>query len=107
MSETKKVMVGVANEKGNLAEAAALTAAEKRVLALVSRSMTNREIASSLGISPATVKRHLENILRKLRVRNRVEAAIYGLSMAECHVSCHTDCPLAAWRRSRENGRNG
>ena len=37
-----------------------LTAADERVLKLVSQSMTNREIASPLGISPATVKRHLE-----------------------------------------------
>ena len=43
-----------------------LTAAEQRVLRLVSQSNTNREIATILGISPATVKRHLENILRKL-----------------------------------------
>ncbi len=55
---------------------AILTAAEERVLTLVSQSMTNREIASRLGVSPATVKRHVENILRKLKVRNRVEAAI-------------------------------
>jgi len=61
-----------------------LTAAEERVLRLVSYAHTNREIASTLGISPATVKRHLENILRKLRLRNRVEAAIYALSMLEC-----------------------
>jgi DNA-binding CsgD family transcriptional regulator len=61
---------------------AVLTAAEKRVLTLVSQSMTNREIGSSLEISPATIKRHLENILRKLGVRNRVEAAIFHLSMA-------------------------
>jgi DNA-binding CsgD family transcriptional regulator len=83
----------VATEQGNLVEADALTAAEKRVLALISQSMTNREIASSLGISSATVKRHLENILRKLRVRNRVGAAIYGLSMTGYKEYCHTDCP--------------
>lgn len=86
---------------------AILTAAEGRVLTLVSQSMTNREIASSLGISPATVKRHLENILRKLQVRNRIEAAIYGLSMAGCHAHSNGDCPLAAWRRWREKIRNG
>jgi len=81
-----------------------LTAAEARVLRLVSESKTNREIASSLGISPATVKRHLENILRKLRVRNRVEAAIYSLSLSECD-GC--GCRLAAWRRSHESRQNG
>jgi DNA-binding CsgD family transcriptional regulator len=86
---------------------AVLTATEERVLALVSQSMTNREIASRLGISPATVKRHLENILRKLQVRNRVEAAIYSLSMAGCRAAHHGDCPLAAWRKWHDNGKNG
>ena len=54
---------------------AVLTAAEKGVLTLVSQSMTNREIASSLKISAATVKRHLENILRKPGVHNRFDFA--------------------------------
>ena len=84
-----------------------LTAAEARVLRLVSESKTNREIASSLGISPATVKRHLENILRKLRVRNRIEAAIYSLSMSECDGGNNGDCALAAWRRRYEGRQNG
>ena len=86
---------------------AILTAAEERVLRLVSQSKTNREIASTLGISPATVKRHLENILRKLRVRNRGEAAIYSLSMAGCHAYSNGNCPLAAWRKWHDNERNG
>jgi DNA-binding CsgD family transcriptional regulator len=88
-------------------DSGALTAAEARVLRLVSESKTNREIASSLGISPATVKRHLENILRKLRLRNRVEAAIYSLSMSECDRRKNGDCPLAAWRRQYEIRKNG
>jgi DNA-binding CsgD family transcriptional regulator len=84
---------------------AILTAAEERVLTLVSQSMTNREIASRLGISPATVKRHIENILRKLKVRNRVEAAIYSLSMAGCPARSSTECPLVAWRKGRDSQR--
>lgn len=91
-------------EAANVSEAV-LTAAEKRVLTAVSRSLTNREIAVSLAISPATVKRHLENILRKLGVRNRVEAAIFYLSMATRCTS--NDCPLTAWRKWHENRRNG
>jgi DNA-binding NarL/FixJ family response regulator len=78
---------------------APLTAAEEGVLTLVSQSMTNSEIALKLGISPATVKRHMENILRKLRLRNRIEAAISGLSMAGRCASNKNDCPLAAWRK--------
>lgn len=83
-----------------------ITAAEERVLKLVSQSMTNREIASKLRISPATVKRHLENILRKLQVRNRVEAAIYSLSMAGCPVRDSAECPLTAWRKGRVSQRD-
>jgi|SRR5262244_4034979 len=83
-----------------------LTATEECVLRLVSQANTNREIASTLGISPATVKRHLENILRKLQVHNRVEAAIYGLSTA-CNGSNDGDCPLAVWRRCHDSEEMG
>ena len=86
---------------------AALTTAEKRVLSLVSASMTNREIASSLGVSLATVKRHMENIMHKLRLRNRVAAAIYGLGMAGCCAANNGDCPLVAWRERHTNGKYG
>jgi DNA-binding CsgD family transcriptional regulator len=76
-----------------------LTAAEKRVLNLVAQAKTNKEIAAGLGISPATVKRHLENILRKLELRNRVEAAIYGVMSAGCPRNPAADCPLDSWRK--------
>ena len=78
-----------------------LTLAEKRVLALVSAAKTNKEIARALGISPATVKRHLENVLRKLALKNRVEAAIYGLIANGCPSGLNSACPLAAWRKEK------
>lgn len=59
--------------------ASLLTFQENRVLSLVAEALSNKEIASELGISPCTVKRHLENILRKLELRNRVEAATYAV----------------------------
>jgi DNA-binding NarL/FixJ family response regulator len=80
-----------------------LTAAEKRVLALVSSAKTNKEIAFALGISPATVKRHLENLLRKLELRNRVEAAIYGLIANGCPSGSSSACPLELWRKARHD----
>ncbi len=55
-----------------------ITAQEIRVLKLVSQGLSNKEIAENLGLSPSTVKRHIENILKKLRLRNRVEAAVYA-----------------------------
>ena len=78
-----------------------LTAAEKRVLILVSSGETNKEIAAALCISPATVKRHLENVLRKLALRNRVEAAIYGLMTNGCPNGSSSDCPLELWRKAK------
>ena len=80
-----------------------LTLAEKRVLTLVSAAKTNKEIARALGISPATVKRHLENLLRKLALKNRVEAAIYGLIANGCPNGLNSVCPLAAWRKEKDD----
>jgi len=52
-----------------------LTAREQEVLALVAVGRTNRQIAKTLFISPKTATVHVSNILGKLGVRSRVEAA--------------------------------
>ena len=52
-----------------------LTAREREVLALIAIGRTNREIARTLFISPKTATVHVSNILAKLGVRSRVEAA--------------------------------
>jgi DNA-binding CsgD family transcriptional regulator len=52
-----------------------LTQREAEVLSLVAAGQTNSEIAESLGISPLTVRTHLEHAFPKLGVRNRTEAA--------------------------------
>jgi DNA-binding NarL/FixJ family response regulator len=79
-----------------------LTTAEGRVIRLISKSKSNREIASEIGISPATVKRHVENIFRKLHLRNRIEAAIYALTLDDCPLRGQARCPLELWRQRRE-----
>ena len=48
---------------------------EEQVLRLVADGLTDREVGEALGISPRTVGRHVSNILDKLGVRNRAEAA--------------------------------
>ena len=53
---------------------AALTVREAQVLSWVARGRQNREIAELLFISPATVRKHLENAYAKLGVRNRTQA---------------------------------
>lgn len=59
-----------------------LSMQERKVLKLITNGLGNKEIAASMKLSPSTVKRHVENILRKLHVKNRVEAAVYAVKAA-------------------------
>ena len=56
-----------------------LTPREQEVLSLVARGQTNREIGTALDIAENTVRRHLQNILEKLHLRNRVELAAFAM----------------------------
>lgn len=56
----------------------ALTPREREVFGLLAEGWSNRQIERALGIRASTVKRHVRQILRKLRVRNRVQAAVYA-----------------------------
>lgn len=58
-----------------------LTERELEVLRLVVEGDTNAEIAQKLVISDNTVKMHLTNILEKLHLRNRIQAAVYAVRM--------------------------
>ncbi len=58
---------------------AELTPKEREVLRLVAKGKSNKEIASSLSMSEKTVKNHIGNILGKLCLSNRTEAALYAL----------------------------
>lgn len=54
-----------------------LSAQEKRVLALVAEGKTNKEIAAAMGLSDKTVKNYFSNILEKLGLSRRSQAAAY------------------------------
>lgn len=55
-----------------------LTIREKEVLMLIAQGKSNQEIASELFITLKTVKTHVSNILSKLEVEDRTQAAIYA-----------------------------
>jgi two-component system, NarL family, response regulator LiaR len=58
-----------------------LTARERDILSAIVQGDSNREIANSLGLSEKTVKNYVSDILSKLHVRDRTEAAVYALQM--------------------------
>jgi DNA-binding NarL/FixJ family response regulator len=52
---------------------------ETEVLRLIANGKDNAEIAQDLHISPKTVKNHISNILMKLQIENRIQAAVYAV----------------------------
>ena len=52
---------------------------EIQVLKLIANGKDNAQIAAELHISPKTVKNHISNILMKLQIDNRIQAAVYAV----------------------------
>lgn len=63
-----------------------LTSREMEVLELIVRGQSNKEIAASLKITEATVKSHINNILSKLGVTDRTQAATTALQRGLVHL---------------------
>ena len=58
---------------------AELSQRELEVLKLIASGRDNAMIAGELHISPKTVKNHISNILMKLQIENRIQAAVYAV----------------------------
>jgi two-component system nitrate/nitrite response regulator NarL len=67
-------------------EEAALTQREHEILDLIAEGLSNKLIARALDISPGTVKVHVKNVLRKLNLNSRVEAAVWALKHANNRI---------------------
>jgi NarL family two-component system response regulator LiaR len=79
-----------------------LSERERDVLRLVARGMSNREIAEALVIAEGTVKSHVSNILSKLHLAHRTQAALYALKrrlvpLDDPHVEEDQKTPLSDW----------
>jgi HD-GYP domain-containing protein (c-di-GMP phosphodiesterase class II)/DNA-binding CsgD family transcriptional regulator len=78
------VLAGAGMARGRRALVpAALSDREVEVVRLIVRGRANKEIATALGIAPATVKRHLENLFAKIGARTRAAIAVWAV---ENHV---------------------
>jgi two-component system response regulator DevR len=73
-------LVERARRSGRRKGAAALTDQEQKVLYLLGRGLTNREISETLFLAPQTVKNYVSSILAKLGLRSRTQAALFSSS---------------------------
>jgi NarL family two-component system response regulator LiaR len=75
----RKVLEELSHPTGSPPTPEPLTERELEVLQLVAQGLSNQEIAKRLVIGDATVRTHIGNILSKLHLANRVQAALYAL----------------------------
>ena len=61
---------------------ASLSPREREIVQLVANGLSNKEIARSLDITEATVKIHVQHLLRKLNLKSRVQAAVFAAGCA-------------------------
>ncbi|WP_323748930.1 helix-turn-helix domain-containing protein [Streptomyces sp. PR69] len=81
---------------GNPNGVASLTDREKQVLVLLGSAAGNRSIARTLGIAERTVKAHLTNLMSKIGVASRIEAAIFAFAHHELLRSADL-CPCGPY----------
>ncbi|MFD2230339.1 two-component system response regulator NarL [Alkalimarinus sediminis] len=84
MAISDKLAAVLASEIGNRKEGKersvdGLTQRERQILKQIAAGMSNKMIASKLDIAEGTVKVHVKNLLKKLKMRSRVEAAIWAM----------------------------
>jgi DNA-binding NarL/FixJ family response regulator len=80
-SRFAKVVALMEPRDGRAARDSGLTPRESQVLSHVAFGLSNHEIARSLQISVETVKEHVQNLLRKLDVRDRTQAAVWAVKV--------------------------
>ncbi|MFQ5873695.1 MAG: response regulator [Dehalococcoidia bacterium] len=73
----KKLMDQLSKGEGGAEDR--LTARETEVLLLIAKGYSNKEIAAALQVSEKTVKTHVSNILQKLHLSDRTQAALYAI----------------------------
>lgn len=82
---TARVMERLRAPKGPEDDLAGLTEQERRILDLISEGLTNRQIGDRMYLAEKTVKNYVSNVLMKLGMSRRSEAAAYAARLAERH----------------------
>jgi len=74
---------------------AGLTPRQQEILSMISRRMTNREIARALILEVGTVKNHVHRVMRKLQAKNRYQAASASVFVQRPEIVAEVDGPRA------------
>jgi NarL family two-component system response regulator LiaR len=82
----RKLMRDIQSQAGQESLVSTLTDREIEILQQVALGKTNQEIADELFLSERTVRTHITNILAKLRLSNRTQAALYALREGIAHM---------------------
>ena len=67
------------NKRSDKVDTSSLTPREKQIIKLIANGMANKVIARKLNITEGTVKVHVKHLLKKLRLRSRVEVAVWAV----------------------------
>jgi two-component system nitrate/nitrite response regulator NarL len=76
---TGKLVAGLKRPAAPVPEKEQLSAREREILIALARGASNKELAREFGIAESTAKIHVQNILRKLKLHSRVQAAVYAV----------------------------
>jgi NarL family two-component system response regulator LiaR len=87
----RKLMHDIQNPESQKVDETTLTEREVEILRQVALGRTNQEIADELVISERTVRTHITNILAKLRLSNRTQAALFALRQGIAHMRYTVD----------------
>ena len=75
---TRRVLERIRNPPAADARLASLTPQERRILDLITDGLTNRQIAEEMFLAEKTVKNYVSNLLAKLGMERRTQAAVFG-----------------------------
>ena len=82
---TKRVLDRLRHPPEEDERLASLTEQERRILELIAEGLTNRQIAERVHLAEKTVKNYVSNLLAKLGMERRTQAAVYGSKLLERH----------------------